>query len=90
MRRGSRELAKTHCGWNKADVDLSYLNGPDINALVLEAGYQDVNSYFQSWSILPPPQECLDQLFINKAGLNIQSQIRALTEVSVVAPAVVS
>lgn len=83
LARGSRELAKTHCHWNRQDVDLSYLNGPDINAMVLQGGYNDIHGHYQAWSHLLPPEECLQKLFVTKDGMSIQQQIDVLVEVGI-------
>lgn len=62
-------------------MELSYLLGPDINALVLEAGYRNIDSCVQHWSHLMPPAECLAKVFVTKDGLSIQEVVEQLTEV---------
>lgn len=80
--RGSRDLAKKHCHWLVEEMDLSYLNGPDIAAMLYEAGFQGgVSEYVNFWTILQPPQECIDLLFVNKQGQPMWKVVEALIEV---------
>ena len=73
----------THGHWARQDIDLSYLNAPDINTMLLVAGFSDLSKHYLAWSTLPPPQCCLDKLFVTQDGTTIQQQIAALTEVCV-------
>lgn len=70
-----------HGGWARQDVDLSYLNAPNINTLVLVAGFDGIGKYFRSWGMLMPPEACLRRLFTTPNGVTIQQQIERLTEV---------
>lgn len=74
-------MAEALAKWNLKQVDLSYLNGPDINAMGLQGGHRNIDSYIVNWSHILPPVECLEKLFVTKDGLSIQEVIQQLTEV---------
>lgn len=71
----------THGHWARQDIDLSYLNSPNINTILLVAGFASLHRHYMSWTTLPPPRYCLNRLFITPEGKPIQQQIDTLTEV---------
>lgn len=74
-------MAKRHCHWLQDQMDLSYLNGPDINALAIEADWKDIDTVMICWAVLRPPVECIELLFPRLHGHSILSIIETLTEV---------
>jgi hypothetical protein len=78
---GSRDLAKRHCHWLQEQLDLSYLNGPEILAMVLEADYEGIDKVQQIWSIIEPPQECILLMFPKVNGLTMVEVIEELRKV---------
>lgn len=74
-------MAEALAKWHLRQADFSYLNGPDSNAMVLQGGHRNIDSYHVNWSHLPPPVECLEKMFVTKEGLSIQEVILQLTEV---------
>jgi hypothetical protein len=72
----------THAKWLRQEIDLSYLNQPDINALVLMADFRGIDRHFQTWGTLLPPPSCVERLFVTQEGKTITQQIRDLEQVS--------
>lgn len=74
-------MAKRHCHWLQEQMDLSYLNGPDINALAIEADWQGIDKVMICWAVLQPPVECIELLFPRLDGHSILGIIDILTKV---------
>lgn len=72
-----------HGHWARQDADLSYLNQPAILTMLMVAGFTSLSKHYLSWSTLPPPQLCVDRMFVTPDGLTIDQQVEKLTEVGV-------
>lgn len=81
MFRGTRDQAMAHGLWAREEIDLSYLNVPDINALLLMADYRGLDAHTAWWTQLQPPEECLRLCFVTEGGRSIVDQVKDLTEV---------
>lgn len=64
-----------HAHWKREEVDLSYLNLPDINAMLLMGDFRGLERHNPVWTLLPPPERCLELLFVTAEGVTIQQQI---------------
>ena len=80
--RGTRDQALAHALWLRDDIDLSYLNGPDLMAMLLMADYRSMTEHHHIWGLLPPPTSCMDKLFVTAAGVTVQQQLEKLLQVS--------
>lgn len=79
--RGTRDQAMQLAHWLRDEVDLSYLNLPDINAMLKMADYRDLDKHFPAWRILQPPAACFADVFATSEGIDILEQIKILREV---------
>jgi hypothetical protein len=62
--------------WLRQDVDLSYINIPNISTLLLVAGFAGVRAHQLCWAIEEPPQECMDMLLTRPDGTTLRQQLR--------------
>jgi hypothetical protein len=74
-------MAMAHAHWLRQDVDLSYLNIPNIQTLLLVAGFIGIRQHYLCWALEKPPEECLNRMFVRPDGTTLRAQLIERREV---------